>query len=130
MSAPRISLRVDDVQAQDAAWRVRWSVRNEGDLPLRVYRAQAPHGRFRAGERRLEVELEPGKHGLVELDVAADVSWGNDVENAFLILEASAGGVNGWRVLARMRARVDDAGSPQVLIERIDVQEVGFSGSA
>ena len=130
MSAPRLSLRVEDVEARGTAWRVRWSVRNEGDDLLRVYHAKAPHGRFRAGERWLEIALEPGKRAPVELDVAADVSPGNDVENAFLILEASAGGANGWRILARLRARVDPDGAPKVLVERLDMQEVGFGGGA
>jgi hypothetical protein len=123
--APRVHVDTVDVRAAEGLWHTRWLVGNDGGTAFELTRAVAPHGRYRADERAIEATLAPGEAASVELDVRADPA-GGEVENAFLILIARSGAAE-WRILARLRVRVDD-GVPRPLVERIDVQEVGFGG--
>ena len=61
------------------------------------------------------------------LEISCDGPAGSEIENTFLILTAEAG-AKGWRILARLRVRVGADGVPHPTTERIDVQEVNFSG--
>ena len=62
-----------------------------------------------------------------QLEISCAEPAGQEIENTFLILTAEAGEKT-WRILARMRVRVDAGGVPHPVTERIDAQEVGFSG--
>ena len=103
------------------AWRVRWRVTS--DPPIRLTHVAAPHGKFRAADADIELATPTE----LALDVVAKEPPRTDIENTFLILTAEADG-RSWRILARMRVRIDDDGVRRPVLERIDVQEVGPSG--
>ena len=103
------------------AWRVRWRVTS--DPPLRLTHVAAPHGKFRAADADIEFTTPTE----VALDVVSTELPGADIENTFLILTAEAN-ERSWRILARMRVRIDEDGVPGPVVERIDIQEVGTSG--
>jgi hypothetical protein len=113
-------------RAAAGRWKVRWRITNEGDA-LQLTQIAAPHGKFRSSDHAIDVAL--ARRGTFEpqLDIASAEPAGSEIENTFLILTAEAGGT-GWRILARMRVRVDRDGVPHPSTERIDVQEVGFYG--
>ena len=113
------------VRPEGGAWLIRWTVTNDGDEPLEIVRALAPHGRFRGDERHVDLTVAVGAEAEVVLPIRVDGAAG-EIENAFLILLARSGTTE-WRILARLRVRRAD-GMPQPRTERIDVQEVGFSG--
>ena len=103
------------------AWRVRWWVTS--DPPLRLTHVAAPHGKFRAAD----ADIERATPTELALDVATTDPPRTDIENTFLILSAEAD-ERSWRILARMRVRIDDDGVPRPMVERIDVQEAEPSG--
>ena len=107
-------------------WKVRWRLTNEGP-PLQLTAIAAPHGKFRSPDHAIDVALAAGGTFEPQLEVASAEAAETEIENAFLILTAEEGGTT-WRILVRMRVRVDRDGVPHPATERIDVQEVGFSG--
>lgn len=74
-----------DAQPIGLLWRIRWLVGNDGGADLALTRAQAPHARFHAEPRALDVVLVPDEASTVELDVRVDVA-GGEILNAFLSL--------------------------------------------
>ncbi|MBI4494815.1 MAG: hypothetical protein HY690_18735 [Chloroflexi bacterium] len=111
-------------------WLVAWRLQNPGPRPLQVLAARAPHGRFRSQERALAPPpmLLPGESAEIELAVTCAEPPGTVVENAFLILRVRWGS-EPWRILARLRVMVDEAGSLRTTCEEISVQPIGFSGA-
>ena len=107
-------------------WKVRWRVTNEGE-PLHLTAIAAPHGKFRSPDHAIDVALAARGTFEPQLEIASAEPAGTEIENTFLILTAEAGGKT-WRILARMRVKVDRDGVPHAATERIDVQEVGFFG--
>lgn len=128
MAAPQVSIVPLDSAPDAAAWRVRWRVTNTGSTELRLVRVLAPHGRFRATDRAVNQLIAPQATAELAAEVAFTEPPGAEVENAFLILIARCD-AREWRILARLRVGADANGAPRPLTERIDVQEVGFSGS-
>ena len=118
--APRVAIDAVAVTRTDAGWRVRWRIASEP--PLHLTHVAAPHTRFRSADRDVDLET-PAE---LALDVVTDATPASEVENAFLIVTARSGDRD-WRILARLRVRAGD-GTPRPATERIDVQEVGFSG--
>ena len=114
-------ITIVDVARAGDAWQVRWRITSE--TTVRLTHAAAPHGNFRAADATLDLETPTD----LVLEVVSSAPPLNDIENAFLILTAEDG-ARAWRILARMRVRLDSAGVPHPTIERVDVQEVGFSG--
>jgi hypothetical protein len=107
-------------------WRVRWRITNQCDA-LHLTQIAAPHGRFRSPDHAIDVVLAAGGSFEPQLEIACAEPASSEIENAFLILTAEADAKT-WRILARMRVRVGADGVPHPVTERIDVQEVGFSG--
>jgi hypothetical protein len=107
-------------------WKVRWRITNEGDA-VHLVAIAAPHGKFRSPDHAIDVPLAAGASFEPQLEIASAEPAGTEIENTFLILTAEAD-AKSWRILARMRVRVDADGVPHPATERIDVQEVGFSG--
>jgi hypothetical protein len=125
--APRLIVEPASVtRAAPDRWKVRWKITNEGDA-VHLSQIAAPHGRFRSGDFAIDVALPAGGSFEPQLEIASSEAAGTEIENTFLILTAEADG-KAWRILARMRVRVDAGGVPHPVTERIDVQEVGFSG--
>ena len=87
----------------------------------------APHGKFRSPDHAIDIALPTGGSFDPQLEIACAEPAGQEIENTFLIVTAEADGTT-WRILARMRVRVASDGVPHPATERIDVQEVGFSG--
>ena len=110
-----------DVARAASAWRLRWRITS--DVPLRLTHAAVPHSKLRADDRDIDLAT-PAE---LALEVASTETPGTEIENTFLILTAE-GAAASWRILARMRIRVDGDGMPRPAVERVDVQEVGFSG--
>ena len=127
MAAPRVAVTPLAVtRAAPGKWKVRWRVTNEGDA-LHLVQIAAPHGKFRSRDHAIDVALAPGGSFDPQLEVACAEPAGQDIENTFLIVTAESGGKT-WRILARMGVHVDGDGVPHPITERIDVQEVNFSG--
>ena len=114
-------------RAAPGKWKVRWRITNTGD-PLHLTAITAPHLRFRSPDHHIDVGLPRGGTFEPQLEIASSEAAGQVIETTFLMINAEAGATS-WRILARMRVRVDDDGVPHPAIERIDVQEVGFSGT-
>ena len=113
-------------RAGPGTWKVRWRVTNDGE-PLLLTAIAAPHGKFRSRDHAIDVSLASGASFEPQLEIACAEPAGTEIENTFLILTAEATAKT-WRILARMRVRVSADGVPHPITERIDVQEVGFSG--
>jgi hypothetical protein len=113
-------------RAAPGRWKISWRVTNEGDA-LHLRRIAAPHGKFRSPDHAIDVALAAGGRFEPQLEIACAEPPGSEIENTFLILTAEVGEKT-WRILARMRVRVGGDGVPHPATERIDVQEVGFSG--
>ena len=113
-------------RSEPGTWKIRWRITNEGDA-LHLTQIAAPHGKFRSPDHAIDVPLAAGGRFEPQLEIACAEPSGSEIENTFLILTAGAGEKT-WRILARMRVRVGGDGVPHPATERIDVQEVGFSG--
>ncbi|SRR5712692_513481 len=124
---PRVAVEPLAVTRAGAGkWKIRWLITNEGE-PLRLSSIAAPHGKFRSPDHAIDVALAGGGTFEPQLEIDCAEPAGTEIENTFLIFTAEAGGKS-WRILARMRIRVDRDGVPHPATERIDVQEVGFYG--
>jgi hypothetical protein len=108
-------------------WKVRWRITNHGDGALHLTQIAAPHGKFRAPDHAVDVQLPAGGFFEPQLVIASEEPANTAIENTFLIVTAESVG-RAWRILARMRVRIGGDGVPHPTTERIDVQEVGFSG--
>jgi hypothetical protein len=118
---PRVAIAVVDVARSGDLWRMSWRITS--DVALRLRHAAAPHGKLRAAD--LDIDLTTPAE--LTLEVTSSEPPGSVIENTFLILTAEAD-ARSWRILARMLVRVDGDGVPRPNVERVDVQEVGFSG--
>jgi len=121
VSTPRVAIDIVDVVRAGDRWRMSWRITS--DVPLRLISAAAPHGRLHAAD----VQVDLGTPADLALDVRCDDAPDTDIENTFLILIAAAD-PRPWRILARMRVHIGGDGVPRPMVERVDVQEVGFSG--
>ena len=127
MTAPRVAVAsIAVTRAAPGRWKVRWRITNEGDA-LHLTQVAAPHGKFRSRDHAIDVALATGASFEPQLEIACAEPAGSQIENTFLIVTAETAAKT-WRILARMRVRVTSDGVPHPLTERIDVQEVGFSG--
>ena len=125
--APRVAVEPLAVtRASPGKWKVRWRVTNDGE-PLHLVAIAAPHGKFRSPDHAIDVALAAGGTFDPQLEIACAEPPGSEIENTFLIITAEAT-TKTWRILARMRVRVAADGVPHPVTERVDVQEVGFSG--
>jgi len=128
MTAPRVAVEPLAVtRAAPGSWKVRWRITNDGVGPLHLTEIAAPHGKFRSPDHAIDVPLAAGGSFEPQLMIASAEPANAEIENTFLIITGDAGGKT-WRILARMRVRVDGDGVPHAATERIDVQEVNFSG--
>ena len=114
-------------RAAPGSWKVRWRITNDGADALHLTQIAAPHGKFRSPDHAIDVALPVGGSFEPQLVIASAEPPNTEIENTFLILTADAGGKT-WRILARIRVRVDAGGVPHAVTERIDAQEVNFSG--
>lgn len=130
MDAPRVTIDAAGRRGTAGTWTFAWRVANDGERPLRLERAQLPHGRFHGAPADLHdvPDIAPGTACTVELGVRADGRPGEVVENAFVILQARYAD-RPWRILARLEISFDDAGAPVPRRVHSSTQPVGFSTS-
>lgn len=127
MSAPRIVIKpLGSAKPEGDGWRTTWRIVNAEADPVRVISAVAPHAHFR-GETALDREIR-GK-GSTQFPLVVQVGGvaGSEIENAFVIVLVQHGDER-WRVLARLRVPLEEAGRPRPRVEVVTVQRVGFSG--
>ena len=127
MASP--ALRIDPVGLAERAgdgWRTTWSVSNAAPEPVRIRGATAPHSQFR-GQAELSLDVPANRTATFPLVVLVDGDAGAEIENAFLIVLIDANAEQ-WRVLTRLRVRLEEGGRPRPRIETVTVQRVGFSG--
>jgi hypothetical protein len=86
----------------------------------------APHSQFR-GRIALALDVPANGSATFPLVVRVEGAAGEEIENAFLIVLVDLGDAQ-WRVLARLRVRLEERGRPRPRIETVTVQRVGFSG--
>jgi hypothetical protein len=113
-------------RAAPGRWKVRWRITNESEA-IHLTAIAAPHGKFRSPDHAIDVSLPAAGSFEPQLEIACAEPPGSEIENTFLILTAEAD-AKAWRILARMRVRIGADGVPHPATERIDVQEVNFSG--
>jgi hypothetical protein len=124
---PRVAVEPLAVtRAGPGKWKVRWRVANDAE-PLHLTAIAAPHGKFRSSDHAIDVALATRGTFEPQLEISCAEPPGSEIENTFLIITAEAAAKT-WRRLARMRVRVTADGVPHPVTERVDVQEVGFSG--
>ncbi len=128
-AAAKPTLRIDPVGAAERdgdGWRTTWTVSNAAPDPVRLRGATAPHSQFR-GQVALALDVPAYGAATFPLVVRVDGVAGAEIENAFLIVLVDVG-ESEWRVLARLRVRVEAGGRPHPRTETVTVQRVGFSG--
>ena len=127
MNEPRVSIApIGAAKREGEGWRTTWRIVNAEPDAVRVVGAIAPHSQFR-GEATLDREIRPKGSTQLSLVVQTSGATGSEVENAFVIVLVQRGDER-WRVLARLRVPLDDAGMPKPRIETVTLQRVGFSG--
>jgi hypothetical protein len=127
VNEPRVSIASIGAAKRDGeGWRTTWRIANAEPDAVRVVGAIAPHSQFR-GEATLDREIRPKGSTQLSLVVQTSGATGSEVENAFVIVLVQRGDER-WRVLARLRVPLDDAGMPKPRIETVTLQRVGFSG--
>jgi hypothetical protein len=107
-------------------WRTTWRIASTHPEAVRVVAAVAPHSKFR-GETSLDLTLRGKRSRTFPLVVRVDGTPGSQIENAFVIVLIEQGEKR-WRLLARLRVRLDGAARPRPRIEALTEQRVGFSG--
>jgi hypothetical protein len=126
---PKVRIEQEKVRrAAEHRWRVEWKIDNLGDAPLSILAVRLPHGKFRSDEKLSDPPLEVAAHqsGRFEVEARCAEAPGAEVENAFVILRITQNGAP-WLILARLRIRIDDHGTPNGVTELITVQPVGFA---
>jgi len=127
VSAPRLRIEPLGVAKREGdGWRTTWRITNTEPDAVRVVGAIAPHSQFR-GETSLDREVRGNASTQFSLVVRVEGAVGSEIENAFVIVPVQHGDER-WRILARLRVPLDDAGTPRPRIETVTVQRVGFSG--
>ncbi|MEK7216436.1 MAG: hypothetical protein AAB289_12660 [Chloroflexota bacterium] len=113
-------------------WRVRWRLTNQTEAALRLLEAWFPHNLYFNPRQRFDPpagSLAAGESIEAAFDITCAAPPGAVVENAFLILQATALGVR-WRLLARLTVTVAEDGAPMAAVETITAQRAGFSAGA
>jgi hypothetical protein len=127
VNEPRVSIApIGAAKREGEGWRTTWRIDNAEPDAVRVVGAIAPHSQFR-GEASLDREIRSKGSTQLSLVVRTQGDAGSEVENAFVIVLVQRGDER-WRVLARLRVALDDAGTPKPRVETVTLQRVGFSG--
>jgi hypothetical protein len=127
VSEPRLRIEPLGVaKPEGEGWRTTWRIANEEADPVRVVAASAPHSQFR-GETSLDREIRGKGSTQFSLVVRVVGAAGSEIRNAFVIVLIQQGEER-WRFLVRLRVPLDDEARPQLRVEALTVQRVGFSG--
>jgi hypothetical protein len=85
---------------------------------------RAPHSRFRSDPVDLNVVVND--NAAVEQTLRIEAAPGEEIENAFVIFVVVKDKET-WRVLFRIRVRVDAEGTPAPTVEAMSTHRVGFA---
>ena len=121
MAAPPLTVEFEAIRRRGDGWLITWRIRNRGSVGVRVVEAWHPHARLRSSRLRRDLAVPAKRSASLEMPARIDSKPGDMVENTFVILRVRRGR-EGWRVLARSRLRVDEAGIPRPEVERVDIE--------
>ncbi len=125
MSAPQLRLEpVEATRATGSTWRTWWRVTNETGGEVQLLSVRAPHARFHA--EAADLDLAVTATARVEMKVRVEAAPGEEIENAFVILIARREHET-WRLMFRVRVRLDDRGTPWPIVEALTTHRVGFT---
>ncbi len=124
MSEPVLRLEARDAMRVNGSWRVRWRVTNAENEHVRLVAVRAPHSRFRADPEDLNVVVTD--NATVDETLRVEAAPGEEIENAFVIFVVVKGKET-WRVLFRIRVRMDAEGIPSPVVEAMSTHRVGFA---
>ena len=124
MSEPVLRLEARDAVRVNGAWRVRWRVINVGTEHVRLVAIRAPHSRFRS--EPVDLNAVVVEQTTVEQTLRIEAAPGEEIENAFVIFVAVKEHET-WRVLFRVRVRMQADGTPTPAVEAMSTHRVGFS---
>ena len=117
-----------DPAGTEGCWSASWRIRNLSQQRVEIVSVWLPHDNF-ASRRRVfntPLRLPSMDSEVLEIHVACDELPGSVVENAFVILQLEMDGRT-WRVFARHRIALDDAGVPHHKCQSVTVHPVGFT---
>jgi hypothetical protein len=124
LSEPVLRLEARDAVRVNGSWRVRWRVTNVDTEHVRLVAVRAPHSRFRSDPVDLNVVVND--NAAVEQTLRIEAAPGEEIENAFVIFVVVKDKET-WRVLFRIRVRVDAEGIPAPTVEAMSTHRVGFA---
>lgn len=119
---PEVRVEAGDVRPlRPGHWQVGWRIASREPLVLEACRL--PHDHFFGPERVFSPErsLDRAHATVLDLEVACADPAGAEIENAFLILRVRRA-TERWLVLARLRVRVSERGTPAPLVQRVSAQ--------
>ena len=124
MSEPVLRLEAKEAVRVDSSWRIRWRVTNVDGEHVRLVAVRAPHSRFRA--EPIDLNAVVVEQATVEQTLRVEAAPGEEIENAFVIFVAVKAHET-WRVLFRVRVRIQTDGTPAPFVEAMSTHRVGFS---
>ena len=124
MSAPVLKLEPREALRVNGSWRVRWRVTNVGDDHIRLVAVRAPHSRFRSDPVDLNIVVTD--NAVIDQTLRIEAAPGEEIENAFVIFVVVKDKET-WRVLFRVRVRMDAEGMPAPTVEATSTHRVGFA---
>jgi hypothetical protein len=106
---------------------VAWQITNDGRDAVEILESWLPHGQFYADREPCSPasRLEPGAGVRIGRRVRCG-GEGDEVENAFLILQLRSGGA-AWRLFTRLRVIKEAGGAARPVVEAVTLQPVGFA---
>jgi len=124
VSEPVLRLEARDAVRVNGSWRIRWRVTNVGSEHVRLVAVRAPHSRFRSDP--IDLNAVVVEQAMVEQTLRVEAAPGEEIENAFVIFVAVKDKET-WRVLFRVRVRLQEDGTPTPFVEAMSTHRVGFS---
>jgi hypothetical protein len=115
-----VTVAFEAIRRRAAGWLVTWRIHDRGDTAITVTEAWHPHARFHSSRLRRSLRVPARGSASLELPARIDSAPGDVVENCFVILRATRGRER-WRITARSTLRVDDAGTPGIEVQQVDV---------
>ncbi len=118
---------VSTARASATEHDVVWQITNEGRDAVEILESWLPHGQFYADREPCSPasRLKPGAGVRIGRRVRCG-GEGDEVENAFLILQLRSGGA-AWRLFTRLRVIKEAGGAVRPVAEAVTLQPVGFA---
>ncbi len=124
MSAPSLRLEARDAIRVNGSWRVRWRVTNDGPDHARLVAIRASHSRFRSDPVDLNAVVIESV--IVEQTLRIEAAPGEEIADASVIFVVVSERET-WRVLFRIRVRMEADGTPAPHVDGVEAHRVGFN---